>query len=1625
MSWVRAACFLLCVSAGFPQSSPPQVGRPGQGLVFEPLLSEQTGVSRFVGRRSGGTVSIEPQGFTLELNRAAARAASKSTAPVHALFVGSAPDARLEGTQGLSSRSHYLRGKDPSSWRVDVPHYARVRVSEAYPGVDIEYYDAPTGLEFDLILSPGADPAAIRLSFEGIEELVLDGEGALALRTGSGPVRQLPPRVFQERDGEKRSIPAHYVLDEDGTVGFDIAEYDESLPLLIDPVLDWATFLGGSSQDQVNGVAVDAAGFIYAAGFTGSANFPTANAHDGDLSGALDGFVSKLSADGTELIWSTFLGGSLRDEIRGLKLDAQGNIYVSGATESADFPTTAGAVQETLNGPVDAFVSKLLPDGSGFVYSTLFGGPGVDNGRKLDIDAAGAVYLAGEVNSPSFPATPGAFQTQPGGQSDAFVAKINPAGSAVEWATYFGGNGSELSTDIETDPSGGVLIAGSSNSTDFPGTANAFQQSRVGLGDGFIARFTGDGSTVDYFTYIGGERAEQVRGIALDGRGNVWAAGGTGSQDFPTTDNAPNKDYLGGPTDGFLARLPLPSRIVPGPPVMEPVVTYVGDQLQNFGLDVAISPTAQTAALSANMPGQAFGEFISYSLSNFSPSQLVDCSGTPVQGVFGLVCDVDAATAVPSDCSCLNGDVLDMDASAGGDVAVGGVGLADAPTSDGAVQPDHGGGDGTTEADGWVGRLTSTVVESGVEVTKFVRAIFKSTEIEVRKEGDPPQVGDTVLFSISVRNTGPGDITNVEVSDPEPDTLDFKKFEGQFAGPDDEIAFHLTDGECRLFARRGLCNLEVMPADSFLLIEGIAEIVRTGESENKVSVRWDTGSAEAAVPIPEVVQRKTAKLDVEKTSEPATGPNGLPGVQFTIKVTNLGPVPAVGVTMWDGLGDGLLLDLPNVLPVVIDGPAVCSDPQSALLFKCTADRLEVRQSFTVSAFAYAEGPGPFSKRNLRINRARAFGDDIEGDLDAHSVVVAPATSEEIDKVRCSVQPTAPVRPPATDSVHEPYPDLDVQCDGPPAYSGVGDWSLKINNAKVTPGTPAPQLEVIDPSTGQKQTFEGTVSPVTENSVFWRGTADFSNSGAIGALIRNLVLNASAGTEGGLITAEVRVDLPTEGGVPQAQNDPIISNLSNVPVGSDYTCSEEASSPGGWEFSCREMDRGGLRTWSSPSGDTTGLSAYIEQLRADDAYRFVLEPADVTDLDIGNPLGFLSAEGESKEQPAPVEVRRIENFNADFTGGAAAPDVKREVSVTADERAELLYRFVTPEDGGRDEVLDSYRFRFEIDCANDPTGLASFTFGRAPIDFAVLQLDNPPPARFDPAKARIFTTDVAERCRAGRQTFSVAANVNGASLGGSPSAGGLGTIFLASPAPGAERTAASATPLPRSLGNAEILFFAVVPRTSQLTEAENSALPVLQQAAGPIGVTAPLSFVSETQINYQVPAELAGAVGPVLAKVIVDGVASEPFEFNLAEFSPAVFTFDFGPGRAVAINPDGSVAHPADSFGGAVNSRPVVRGEALVILATGLGPVTPNAVTGFNSLDANGDFVRRDTVEIPRVMIGGVEQQVLFSGLSPEFVGVYQVNIFVADGTPTGDAQPLVFEIGRVRSRDDVTVAVEP
>jgi hypothetical protein len=422
-------------------------------LVFErtegPLAARATFLARGQGYAillgpTEAALVLSPSGTGGEMRSPAARTAALPSAVVRMRLVGADPGATVKGLAPLPSRSHYLIGNDQRRWRANVVHYGRVEVESVYPGVNVVYYGNQRQLEYDFVVAPGAEPGVIRLVFDGAKGVAIDGNGDLVLRLAGGELRQHPPLVYQEIDGKRREVRGRYALDGQGHVRFEVAAYDTTERLVIDPTLAYSTYLGGSGTDFNFGVAVDGAGNAYVTGMTLSSDFPTANPVQPDFGGAGavwgDAFVTKFNAAGS-LVYSTYLGGSGQDFGTRIAVDGSGHAYVAGETGSTDFPT-ANALQPGFGGGFsDAFVTKLSPDGSALVYSTYLGGASSDSGFGIAVDASGNAYVSGDTFSTNFP-TANAFQPTRAGfvfNSDAFVTKLNPAGSALVYSTYLGG----------------------------------------------------------------------------------------------------------------------------------------------------------------------------------------------------------------------------------------------------------------------------------------------------------------------------------------------------------------------------------------------------------------------------------------------------------------------------------------------------------------------------------------------------------------------------------------------------------------------------------------------------------------------------------------------------------------------------------------------------------------------------------------------------------------------------------------------------------------------------------------------------------------------------------------------------------------------------------------------------------------------------------------------------------------------------------------------------------------------------------------------------------------------------------------------------------------------------------
>jgi hypothetical protein len=576
-----------------PQANPAYAKLP---LAFEPNLGQADPQTQFLARGKGYTLALKPTEARLALKRPKATgkrqqatgerqifevpAADSGQPPTDELrlkLIDANPAATIEGLDELAGKSNYFIGNDPANWRAGVANYARVKCADVYRGVDLIYYGNGSELEYDFQLAAGADFKTIALQFEGAKGVKLAASGELIVQMANGEVRQHKPVAYQEINGIKKSVACNYRwLDREGKVspritakpqlgrraqdsgvrssaiGFAIGNYDPSRPLIIDPVLVYSTYLGGSGDDEGNSVTVDAAGNVYVAGFTTSSNFPTSNAaQPAQGGGQQDAFVAKLNAAGNALLYATYFGGGGQDNASGIAVDAAGNAYVTGYTISANFPVK-DAFQASKKGSSNAFVIKLNPSG-GLLYATHMGGSGSDAGTGIAVDAAGNVYVAGIATSANFP-TMNALQANSGGAADAFIAKLNSSGSQLLFSTYIGATSSDAATSLAIDSSGNAYVTGVTTSRNWQ-TANALQANHGGgLFDVFVAKFNTVTHQLVYATYMGGGGEDRAFRVAVDAAGNAYITGDTDSTNFPTV-NALQSSHSGGATDAFVAKL--------------------------------------------------------------------------------------------------------------------------------------------------------------------------------------------------------------------------------------------------------------------------------------------------------------------------------------------------------------------------------------------------------------------------------------------------------------------------------------------------------------------------------------------------------------------------------------------------------------------------------------------------------------------------------------------------------------------------------------------------------------------------------------------------------------------------------------------------------------------------------------------------------------------------------------------------------------------------------------------------------------------------------------------------------------------------------------------------------------
>jgi hypothetical protein len=573
-------------------------------LSFEENRGQAAAGVRYLSRTHGGTV-------LLRSGSAALQSAAGETITMR--FVGSASAAMPVGEQKLVGRTSYLVGSE-RDWIRDVPNYASVRYESVYPGIDAVFHGNQKQLEYDFVLNAGADPNRIRLAFDGVARIDVDAAGNLELIGPHGTVKQLRPVIWQDGPAGRREVAGRYVLAGTAEARFQVDEYDRREPLVIDPVIQYSTYFGSAGDDQANAIAADSNGNVYVAG----------NMVSG---GVLWGFASKLNPTGTAVLYTAYFGsGSCNADARGIAIDSGGNAIVTGYYTSLDqwgycnvkqvlgakinpagnafvfqvvwggsedygngvavdaagnsyytgstdgnLLTTAGVIFTGGGFPGDAFITKLNPSG-GVVYSTYLGGGLIDEGLGITVDSGGNAYVVGTAGSNNFPVTANAVQpTMHNPDVTGFVTEVNSTATQILYSTFLGGNYGESADDVKVDSQGKIHVIGTTNSSDFPTTANAFDRSCGTDGacnpyyDGIwhysedlfytkIDRTKAGAAGLMYSTYLGGTNRELAGAIAVDSNNRAWITGRTASiADFPTV--APTQATLGGDYDAYVVEI--------------------------------------------------------------------------------------------------------------------------------------------------------------------------------------------------------------------------------------------------------------------------------------------------------------------------------------------------------------------------------------------------------------------------------------------------------------------------------------------------------------------------------------------------------------------------------------------------------------------------------------------------------------------------------------------------------------------------------------------------------------------------------------------------------------------------------------------------------------------------------------------------------------------------------------------------------------------------------------------------------------------------------------------------------------------------------------------------------------
>jgi hypothetical protein len=506
-----AACsvLLLLTTGVFLRAAPDPGFQPVYAklpLNFEENRGQAPADVRYLSRSRSGVLHLRPGSFSLDVD---------GGQTISVRFAGRAAPSAPTGEQRLIGTTSYLIG-DEADWVRAVPNYASVRYPSVYPGIDAVFHGNREQLEYDFVLRPGADPAQIRIAFEGADRIVVDAEGNLELSTPHGTMKQLKPRIWQTGPHGRKEVAGRYVLSAAAEARFEVDRYDPRASLVIDPVIEYSTYFGSPGDDRARAVATDSTGATYVAGSTSTG-------------GVSWGFVSKVNPEGTAVVYTVFFGSDVCDAAaRGIAVDSLKNVIVTGFYVQQD---AAGACNVK-----QVFGAKLNPAGDTFLYQFVWGG-GLDYGTAVAVDGTGNAYFTGSTHG-AFPTTLGVIFPSGGVTEDAFITKLSPTGGLI-YSTYLGGSLSDEGLAIAVDTNGNAHVAGSTSSDDWPTTAGALQATMPNVNEtGFVTKVNSTATKILYSTFLGGSSRDSVGGIALDAQKKIHVTGNTGSSDFPTTGNA-------------------------------------------------------------------------------------------------------------------------------------------------------------------------------------------------------------------------------------------------------------------------------------------------------------------------------------------------------------------------------------------------------------------------------------------------------------------------------------------------------------------------------------------------------------------------------------------------------------------------------------------------------------------------------------------------------------------------------------------------------------------------------------------------------------------------------------------------------------------------------------------------------------------------------------------------------------------------------------------------------------------------------------------------------------------------------------------------------------------------------